>query len=52
MWAVAEISWEDPTGTPYHFPATMEDTSASGACLRVEAPLGIGSRLTVKWHKE
>jgi hypothetical protein len=31
MWAVAEISWEDPTGMPYHAPATTEDTSASGA---------------------
>ena len=52
MWAVAEISWEDPTGTPYRAPATMEDTSVSGACLRVPAPIGIGSRLTVKWHRE
>ena len=52
MWAVAAISWEDPTGTPYHFPATMEDTSVSGACLRVQTPVGIGARLTVKWHKE
>jgi hypothetical protein len=52
MWAVAEISWEDPTGTPACAPATMEDTSVSGACLRVQTPVGIGSRLTVKWHKE
>jgi len=52
IWAGAEISWEDPTGTPYHAPATMKDTSASGACLQVGAPIGIGSRLTVKWHKE
>ena len=52
MWAVAEISWEDPTGTPYRASATMEDTSVSGACLRVPAPIGIGSRLTVKWHRE
>src|SRR5271165_3414283 len=52
MWAVAEISWEDPTGTPYRAPATMEDTSASGACLRVPAPIGIGARLTVRWHRE
>src|SRR5208283_4543800 len=52
MWAVAEISWEDPTGKPYHAPATIEDTSVSGACLRVPAPIGIGARLAVKWHRE
>jgi len=52
MWALAQISWEEPTGMPYHAPATMEDTSVSGACLRVQTPVGIGSRLTVKWHKE
>jgi len=52
MWAVAEILWQDPTGTPFRAPATIEDTSVSGACLRVKAPIGIGSRLTVKWHRE
>ena len=52
MWAVAEICWEDPSGTPYRAPATLEDTSPSGACIRVKSPIQVGSRLVVKWHRE
>jgi hypothetical protein len=52
LWAIAEVSWEDPVGTPRREPATLEDTSASGACLRVSHPFGIGARLTVKWQRE
>lgn len=52
MWAVAEISWQDATGTSFRAPATLEDTSSSGACLRVQQPFQVGSRLTVKWHRE
>src|SRR5690242_9986158 len=52
LWAMAEVAWEDQTGKPYHAPATLEDTSPSGACIRVKTPLMIGSRLTVKWRRE
>ena len=52
LWAVAEVSWEDPAGTPYREPATMEDTSPSGACIRLKTPLNVGSRLVVKWQRE
>lgn len=52
MIAVAEVFWEEPTGTPLRAPARMEDTSASGACIRVKTPLRVGSKLTVKWHRE
>lgn len=52
LWAVAEVSWEDPTGTPYRAPATLEDTSPSGACIRLKSPISIGSRLVVKWKRE
>jgi hypothetical protein len=52
MWAKAEVSWNDQTGTPKQAPATLEDTSASGACIRVKIPITIGSKLTVKWHRE
>jgi hypothetical protein len=51
MWAVAEVFWEDLTGTK-RAPATLEDTSPSGACLRVKTPITIGSEVTVKWHRE
>jgi hypothetical protein len=54
--AVAEISWDMPADTrgdvPLKIPAKLEDTSVSGACLRVRSPLAIGSRLRVKWHRE
>src|ERR1700686_4266404 len=52
LWAVAEISWEDQTGTLYHGPATLEDISVSGACIRVKTPVTVGSKLVVKWQRE
>lgn len=51
MWAVAEVSWEDG-GEAHRSPATLEDTSLSGACLRVKRPFTVGSRVTIKWHRE
>ena len=52
LWAVAEIFWEDATGTSNHVPATMEDTSLSGACVRVKRSFDVGSRVMIKWHRE
>ena len=51
IWAVAEVFWEDG-GTPNRAPATIEDTSLSGACLRVKRPFNVGARVTIKWHRE
>lgn len=51
MWAVAEVCWEDLTGTANHATATLEDTSASGACIRIKKPITVGSTVTVKWHR-
>lgn len=51
MWAVAEVSWEDSGGV-YKVRGTIEDTSQSGACVRVKRPFTIGSRITIKWHRE
>lgn len=52
LWAVAEVSWDDPTGKPNRAPATLEDTSPSGACIRLKSPISVGSRLIVKWQRE
>jgi hypothetical protein len=52
MWAVAEICWEDAAGTPNVVRATIEDTSVSGACIRIQRPVAVGSKLLVKWHRE
>jgi hypothetical protein len=52
MWAVAEITWEDDSGTSFRVPAILEDTSLSGACVRIKRPLTVGLRLVIKWHRE
>lgn len=52
MMAVAEVRWEDQTGTRHRAAARLEDASLSGACIRVKVPLAVGSKLTVKWQWE
>lgn len=52
LWALGEVWWVDRTGVPWRIPATIEDTSPSGACVRVKTAIDIGSSLTVKWHRE
>src|SRR5579871_5635052 len=51
MRAVAEVSWEDG-GESHRSRASVEETSLSGACLRVKRPFPVGSKVTVKWHRE
>ncbi len=51
MWARAEVSWEESGGI-HIVPGTIEDTSPSGACVRVKHPFTIGSRVTIKWSRE
>jgi len=52
LWALAEISWEDAGGAPHRATATIEDTSRSGACVRVKLPFTVGSRVAIKWSRE
>ncbi len=52
IWAVAEISWEDEGGKSCRVSGTLEDTSNSGACVRVGRFIHIGSRVVIKWHRE
>jgi len=52
LWALAEISWEDAGGVPHRAAATIEDTSRSGACVRVKLPFTVGSRVAIKWSRE
>jgi hypothetical protein len=47
-----EASWEDPGGTLQTVPARMEDKSVSGACIRIKAPIGVGSKLRIQWRFE
>jgi hypothetical protein len=50
--AMAELVWEDQPGTWRGSFAKLEDTSRSGACIRVTTAISVGARLKVKWHKE
>ena len=52
IMAKAEVAWEDYPGTWRGAQAKIEDTSRSGACVRVGVPISVGSRLKIKWHRE
>ena len=52
MMAVVEVSWEDQFGTRHTSAARLEDTSPSGACLRVKVPVVVGSALRVNSYRE
>lgn len=43
-----EICWRDAAGKTQRAQAVLEDISASGACLQVEAPVPLG--VTLHWH--
>src|ERR1700692_2657626 len=50
--ARAEVLWEEQLGAWRGSLAKMEDTSLSGACIRVSVPISVGTKLKVKWHRE
>ncbi len=43
-----EICWKDGAGNTQKAQAVLEDISASGACLQVEAPVPLGAEL--RWR--
>ena len=50
--ARAEVVWEDQLGVLRRAFAKIEDTSRSGACIRVSAAISVGAKLNIKWHQE
>jgi hypothetical protein len=50
--ARAEALWVDSEGMPHAAPGMLEDTSPGGACMRLKEPVGVGSKITVKWRRE
>ena len=52
MMAIAEVCWEDQSGTSHLAPARIEDTSPSGVCIRINTPIAVGSKLTIRWQRE
>ena len=51
--AVVEISLEGPAGAQLSSSARMEDRSPSGACIRVKAPIPVGTKVKVsgRWER-
>ena len=47
---LVEVSWADENGSVKKIPARMEDRSASGACIRVNTPIRVGSKLRIQWR--
>jgi len=52
MMAVAKVTWEDEDETIHTAPATIEDTSQSGACFRLKIPIRSGTRVDVSWCRD
>jgi hypothetical protein len=51
MMARIKALWEDEAGTQHISPGKLEDLSDGGLCVRVNDPISVGSKLTVKWHR-
>jgi hypothetical protein len=52
IMAKAEVVWEDQPGILRSAFAMIEDTSPSGACIRVSTAISVGAKLNIKWHLE
>jgi hypothetical protein len=50
--ARAEAFWVDLAGTAHMAPGMLEETSPFGACLRLQEPIRVGAKVTVKWRRE
>lgn len=49
---MVEASWADQSGTLHKCSATMENTSKSGARIRLRKPIQVGTKLRVQWRWE
>lgn len=52
LMASVEVSWQEPGGIANVSPGHMEDTSPSGACIRLKRNIRTGSEVTVKRRLE
>src|ERR1700733_12432203 len=48
LMALVEVSWEGEDGTRAHVSASMENRSASGACIRLRKPISVGARVKIR----
>ncbi len=52
IMARAEVAWVDSSGNERMLVGMLEETSPHGACLRVNEPIAVGSKIAVKWRRE
>lgn len=50
--ARVEVTWEDETHTPCVAAGIIEDRSPGGVCIRINAPIAVGLKLTIKTYRE
>jgi hypothetical protein len=48
--ALVKVSWEGEDGVSHDGSAWMEDTSPSGTCIRLKAPIALGATVKVNWR--
>ena len=46
------LSWKDPAGQEQHRPADMADISRSGASVRTQHPVKVGTRLLLGYQDQ
>src|ERR1700689_582647 len=51
VMTLVEASWEDQSGVQ-SVAARMEDRSSGGACIRINTPVGVGSKVRIQWRFE
>ena len=49
--AVAKVAWTDQKGAARELSVKIEDTSRSGACIRISVPISLESKLMVDWRE-
>ena len=50
--AQVQVSWEEQDGPHLDVRGKMEDTSPSGASIRLKMPIGVGAKVKIKSHRE
>jgi hypothetical protein len=51
IMARAQALWVDSAGMLHEAPAMLEDTSPSGASMRLKESIGVGSKVRIKWRR-
>jgi hypothetical protein len=48
MMARVEAQWQDEAGTENTTRGKIEDASEKGFCIRLDVPIGVGTKVTVR----